>query len=105
MDLMAEEQKDSSSQCSYHLMEYRKQRMQEKGAKRKTFVVPSTINRELGILRNMLKPGFIFTLFLRARQALKENKEKGIPSVFSLDGVIYYEFPSGEITTRSPFIE
>jgi len=39
------------------------------------------------------------------RQALKENKEKGIPSVFSLDGVIYYELPSGEITTRSPFIE
>ncbi len=35
MDLMAEEQKDASSQCSYHLVEYRKQRMQEKGAKRK----------------------------------------------------------------------
>jgi hypothetical protein len=34
---------------SYHLVEYRKQRMQEKGAKRKTFVAPSTINRELGI--------------------------------------------------------
>ncbi|NIR06547.1 MAG: hypothetical protein GTN82_14085 [Candidatus Aminicenantes bacterium] len=40
---------------SYHLVEYRKQRMQEKGANRKTFVAPSTINRELGILRNMFR--------------------------------------------------
>jgi integrase len=40
---------------SYHLVEYRKQRMQEKGANRKTFVAPSTVNRELGILRNMLR--------------------------------------------------
>jgi hypothetical protein len=30
---------------SYHLVEYRKQRMLEKGTKRKTFVAPSTINR------------------------------------------------------------
>jgi hypothetical protein len=28
------------------LVEYRKQRMQKKGANRKTFVDPSTINRE-----------------------------------------------------------
>jgi hypothetical protein len=55
MDLMAEEQTDSSSQYSYCLVEYRKLQMQEKGAKRKTFVAPSTINRELGILRNMLR--------------------------------------------------
>jgi hypothetical protein len=40
---------------SYHLVEYRKQRMQENGANRKTFVAPSTINRELGLLRNMLR--------------------------------------------------
>ena len=36
-------------------------------------------------------------------RALKENKEKGIPIVFSRNGVIYYELPSGEITTQSPF--
>jgi hypothetical protein len=36
-------------------------------------------------------------------RVLKENKEKGIPIVFSKDGVIYYELPNGEITTESPF--
>lgn len=33
----------------------------------------------------------------------RENKEKGIPIVFSKDGVIYYELPDGKITTESPF--
>ncbi len=37
------------------------------------------------------------------RQALKENRERGIPIVFSNNGIIYYELPSGEITTKSPF--
>jgi hypothetical protein len=36
-------------------------------------------------------------------RALKENKEKGIPIVFSKNGVIYYELPSGEITNKSPY--
>ena len=36
-------------------------------------------------------------------RVLKENKEKGIPIVFSKNGIIYYELPSGEITTQSPF--
>ena len=38
-------------------------------------------------------------------RVIKENKEKGIPIVFSKDGVIYYELPNGEITTKSPFEE
>ena len=36
-------------------------------------------------------------------QVLKENREKGIPIVFSENGIIYYELPGGEITTVSPF--
>lgn len=36
-------------------------------------------------------------------EVLKENKEKGIPIVFSKNGIIYYELPNGEITTQSPF--
>ena len=36
-------------------------------------------------------------------RVLKENREKGIPIVFSRNGIIYYELPSGEITTKSPF--
>ena len=39
------------------------------------------------------------------QEALKENNEKGIPIVFSKNGIIYYELSSGEITTESPFIE
>lgn len=37
------------------------------------------------------------------RKVLKENKERGIPIVFSKNGIIYYELPNGEITTKSPF--
>ncbi|MGE5340784.1 MAG: hypothetical protein ACM3SY_04805 [Candidatus Omnitrophota bacterium] len=37
------------------------------------------------------------------RKVLKENREKGIPIVFSRNGIIYYELPNGEITTKSPF--
>lgn len=31
------------------------------------------------------------------------SRRKGIPIVFSENGIIYYELPSGEITTKSPF--
>ncbi|NQZ66806.1 MAG: hypothetical protein HRT89_01930 [Lentisphaeria bacterium] len=37
------------------------------------------------------------------KNALDNNREKNIPSVFSRDGVIYYKMPSGEITRKSPF--
>ncbi|MCP4147045.1 MAG: hypothetical protein GY757_04770 [bacterium] len=36
-------------------------------------------------------------------QVRKENKEKGIPIVFSRNGIIYYELQNGTITTESPF--
>jgi hypothetical protein len=36
-------------------------------------------------------------------QVRKENKAKGIPIVFSRNGIIYYELPDGKITTKSPF--
>jgi len=39
------------------------------------------------------------------RRVIKENKEKGIPIVFSRNGIIYYELPNGEITTKSPFLK
>jgi hypothetical protein len=54
---------------SYHLVEYRKQRVQEKGAKRKALVAPSTINRELGILRNMLRLASEWGMGFGARQS------------------------------------
>ena len=37
------------------------------------------------------------------RKARKNNKERGIPNVFSRDGIIYYEMPNGNITKENPF--
>lgn len=36
-------------------------------------------------------------------QAISKNKELGIPTVFSVNGIILYELPNGEITTDAPF--
>jgi hypothetical protein len=36
-------------------------------------------------------------------KAIKENKEKGIPNVYSINGTLVYEMPDGTITTESPF--
>jgi len=38
-------------------------------------------------------------------KALEENRQLGIPSVFSRNGKLYYELPNGEITTEVPFKE
>jgi hypothetical protein len=35
-------------------------------------------------------------------QVRNENKRRGLPLVFSRNGIIYYELPSGEITTQRP---
>lgn len=37
--------------------------------------------------------------------AVERNKKNNIPSVFSMDGVIYYKMPDGKITRKSPFKE
>ena len=36
-------------------------------------------------------------------KAKSENRKKGIPIVFSINGKIHYELPDGTITTKSPF--
>lgn len=37
------------------------------------------------------------------KKVQKENKLKGIPLVYSVDGKVYYELADGTITTTSPF--
>ncbi|MBO4778113.1 MAG: hypothetical protein J5588_06420 [Bacteroidales bacterium] len=37
------------------------------------------------------------------RKAQEENRKKGIPLVYSVDGKIYYELADGTVTTNSPF--
>ena len=36
-------------------------------------------------------------------KAIQENKEKGIPNVYSLNGTLVYEMPDGTKTTECPF--
>jgi len=38
-------------------------------------------------------------------KALEENRQLGIPNVFSRNGKLYYELPNGVITTEDPFKE
>lgn len=37
-----------------------------------------------------------------AHKAQQENRVKGIPNVFSINGIIYYELPNGELSTTDP---
>jgi len=37
------------------------------------------------------------------RRLQEENRKKGIPLVYSVDGKIYYELADGTVTTNSPF--
>lgn len=37
------------------------------------------------------------------KKAQNESRQKGIPNVYSNDGKIFYELPSGTLTTKSPF--
>lgn len=37
------------------------------------------------------------------KKVQEENRTKGIPLVYSVDGKIYYELANGVVTTNSPF--
>ena len=37
------------------------------------------------------------------RRAQAENREKGIPNVYSKNGKLYFELPNGEMTSKNPF--
>lgn len=37
------------------------------------------------------------------RNLQEENRKRGIPLVYSVDGKIYYELADGTVTTNSPF--
>ena len=40
---------------------------------------------------------------LAVHKAQEENRQLGIPNVFSRNDVLYYELPNGEITKEDPF--
>lgn len=39
---------------------------------------------------------------LAVREAQEENRKKGIPNVYSLNGKIVWQMPDGSITEKSP---
>lgn len=39
------------------------------------------------------------------REAQQKSLEKGIPNVYSKNGVIYYQLPDGTITMENPYKE
>ncbi len=40
---------------------------------------------------------------LAVRDAQEENRRLGIPNVYSINGVLYYELPNGELTREDPY--
>lgn len=39
------------------------------------------------------------------KRAQEENRKKGIPNVYDINGHRYYELPNGELTTKDPYDE
>lgn len=37
-----------------------------------------------------------------AKRAQEENRKKGIPNVYDINGHLYYELPNGELTKEDP---
>lgn len=37
------------------------------------------------------------------RAAQEESRRLGVPNVYSRNGVLYFELPTGEITQKNPF--
>lgn len=37
-------------------------------------------------------------------EAQEENRRLGIPNVYSINGILYYELPNGELSLNDPYI-
>ena len=37
--------------------------------------------------------------------AQEENRRLGIPNVYSINGILYYELPNGELSRNDPFLQ
>jgi hypothetical protein len=37
------------------------------------------------------------------RAAQEENRRLGIPNVYSINGILYYELPNGELSRTDPY--
>jgi hypothetical protein len=39
------------------------------------------------------------------RKAQEESRRRGVPNVYSINGLLYYELPSGELSLTDPYVE
>lgn len=39
------------------------------------------------------------------RRAQEESRQKGVPNVYSINGILYYELPNGELSRSDPYTE
>ena len=39
------------------------------------------------------------------QRAQEESRRLGVPNVYSINGVLYYELPSGELSREDPYVE
>jgi hypothetical protein len=39
------------------------------------------------------------------RKAQEESRRRGVPNVYSINGLLYYELPSGELSRTDPYVE
>lgn len=39
------------------------------------------------------------------RRAQEESRRLGVPNVYSINGVLYYELPNGELSREDPYVE
>lgn len=37
------------------------------------------------------------------REAQEESRRMGVPNVYTINGIIHYELPNGELTTEDPY--
>ncbi|HSR53698.1 MAG TPA: hypothetical protein VLV83_22965, partial [Acidobacteriota bacterium] len=40
-----------------------------------------------------------------ARAAQQESRRMGVPNVYSINGILHWELPNGELTTKDPMAE
>ncbi len=39
------------------------------------------------------------------RRAQEESRRLGVPNVYSINGILYYELPNGELSREDPYVE
>ena len=38
-----------------------------------------------------------------SRDAQEDSRRRGVPNVYSINGILYYELPSGELSREDPY--